>query len=74
MMANRKNGMRRYEGMHNIVPGLYLSGMAVLQVSIRVVVTAIKRACIYPTAYPAALTNHFLRGMARKYARMASQQ
>ena len=31
IMANRKNGMRRYEGMHEIVPGLFLSGMSVLQ-------------------------------------------
>ena len=30
-MANRKNGMRRYEGMHEIVPGLFLSGMSMLQ-------------------------------------------
>ena len=31
IMANRKNGMRRYAGVHEIVPGLYLSGMAALQ-------------------------------------------
>jgi len=31
IMANRKNGMRRYAGIHEIIPGLHLSGMAVLQ-------------------------------------------
>jgi len=31
IMANEKNGMRRYEGIHDIVKGLYLSGMSVLQ-------------------------------------------
>lgn len=31
MLANKRNGMRRYEGIHEIIPGLYLSGMAALQ-------------------------------------------
>lgn len=30
-MANKKNSMRRYAGVHEITPGLFLSGMAALK-------------------------------------------